>query len=334
MAEEKYHLLNMSDLDIHRMTSFLDMCDTYMFFQLNKALWTRQHIFKQCMQAYPLHRPIDICFKLLDKVEPQEDWGHTSYRDATMLGFLENNLEMANFMNMIFFIAHMEPYSKKVVSWMMRHGLTINKRISQHEMKLHELQKSIILSKKKHSPPLLTSMLPPPPPPPPQAGPIIEEMDGDDPFEVNPNFQIGNPHIQIGNPHIQIGNPHIQIGFLPQPQPPQNVITFNAGRANTAIGFKALMNTTRGSYNTAIGANALKNNRYGRDNTGIGMNTEVLTDPDGCLLLGKGATAIYDGELAIGSVKHPVATVKKDDTEYIRVRVNGRLALLPLIFLE
>ena len=102
---------------------------------------------------------------------------------------------------------------------------------------------------------------------------------------------------------------------------------YSTGANNVALGPSALQNNTTGTDNIALGRDALASNTTGAYNTGLGYGVQS-GDYSGSLILGAGAAAAANGQLALGSVSYPlgpVATESLTSNKTLEINLNGNL---------
>lgn len=110
------------------------------------------------------------------------------------------------------------------------------------------------------------------------------------------------------------------------------------GSFNSAVGRGALTNN-KGSNNTAVGYNAGSVVTTGTGNVCIGQNANVNAGArSNCIVLGSGATAILDGEIAFASTLSTKTTIGANGAAtaltalpvgYIRIRIGATPYQIP-----
>jgi hypothetical protein len=80
-------------------------------------------------------------------------------------------------------------------------------------------------------------------------------------------------------------------------------------------------------FNVALGYKALLNNVTGSHNTGLGYNVQT-SDFSNSLILGAGAAATANGQLALGSTTHPLGPIAIESltsNRTLEINLNGSL---------
>ncbi len=141
-----------------------------------------------------------------------------------------------------------------------------------------------------------------------------------------------------------VGNQNVALGYLA-------LQSNTSGSSNIALGGNTLANNSTGNYNVALGASALYQNSVGgtnvavgqsafldnisgSNNTGVGWNIGT-GDFSGSLVLGAGATATANGQLALGSSTTPLGPVASEvsasSTHTLAINLNGNTYRLLMV---
>jgi hypothetical protein len=99
------------------------------------------------------------------------------------------------------------------------------------------------------------------------------------------------------------------------------------GFGNIALGTRALYSNTTGNNNVALGLSALYYNTTGNHNVALGANVSS-GNYSGSLILGSGAAANMNGQLALGSSGYPlgpIVTETKVTNRTLAINLNGNL---------
>ena len=82
------------------------------------------------------------------------------------------------------------------------------------------------------------------------------------------------------------------------------------GNHNVADGYLALSRNVDGSKNTLVGASAGLGIIHGEGNVGMGFQAGPSNDINDSICIGAGAKAFQNGDLALGSMQHPLSVSK------------------------
>ena len=64
----------------------------------------------------------------------------------------------------------------------------------------------------------------------------------------------------------------------------------------------------------------------------FGNKCDTIGHKKNCIVLGSEATGYMDGQLVLGSARHPLDIIEREDGDYIHVVINGRRGRIPIIW--
>ncbi len=290
------NLLGQSNDCIFVISEFLDPVDTYALFHTCRTLRDQAGTFAKCMKQRVEHTHVDL-FMLLLKAPP------SVWRDNLLVRYLHAFSDdlLAPYLSGIFSAANVHPYNRPVISWMLAKGITTGD--NSLTVYKEDLKRRREAWERAHAPP------PPPPPPPP---PLVEHKVNEDGAGAGAAAGAGAG----AGAGAYIGLGHLTV----------------AGNNNVAIGYQAMVGH-HGGTGISFGSNAFTLPRQSHV-VCIGSGSGTLCDASNCIVIGSDAQALYDGELALGSVKHPIEVISRPEGDYVRVRINGRRGMIPIIWDE